>query len=99
MFQEKGASETSTYALRYVRRLLLKKLCKENHPVMRVENQLIGEAAEAVKKSGLVAGEAVTMVRTAAIRRILMLPEGTEVQSELIKAVNSDCFHDIAGKR
>lgn len=90
--------EVSTYALRYVRRLLLKRLCSEGHPVLNVENYLISDAAKAIRKAGMSGQEVIKIVKRMAIGKILMLSEGDDIRSELIEEVNSDRFDDLTEK-
>ena len=95
MTRSRENSDMSTYALRYVRYLLLKRLCNSNHTVVSVERHLLEQAASSVRKRGMDERFVTSTIKKMVIGRILNLSEDQEVQSSLLEEVEREDFADL----
>lgn len=84
------------YASRFVRRIILRQICSDkNHPILRVEDDLISAAAADMRSSGLVGKKIIDLVKSIAIGKVLQLSESEEQKVEFIEEIRNSDFTDL----
>jgi len=93
---ELTVSPAGTFVARYVRRMLMKRLCSPDHPMLSVEDVLVSMAARRLR--GQVVDEpGMVKVCGAVMKRIMALDEDDQVKGELLRSVrSSDIFAELS---
>lgn len=95
MVREQENSDMSTYALRYVRYLLLKRLCNSNHTIISFEKHLLEQAASSIRRRGMDERSVILTIRRMIIGRILSMNEDQETKESLLEEVEIEDFAEL----